>query len=77
MTNVFHYCLIVPPMVFSFSVVGVITDIILTKSVPVSDTGKALHFSVSDCFLLDVLLGFGSLLSKDVHWHIMLCLGPF
>ncbi|KAM3855914.1 solute carrier family 22 member 18 [Vipera latastei] len=47
MTNVFHYCLIVPPMVFSFSVVGVITDIILTKSVPVSDTGAMLGISAS------------------------------
>ncbi|XP_070620770.1 solute carrier family 22 member 18 isoform X2 [Erythrolamprus reginae] len=47
MTNVFHYCLIVPPMAFSFSVVGVITDIILTKSVPVSDTGAMLGISAS------------------------------
>ncbi|XP_015677551.1 solute carrier family 22 member 18, partial [Protobothrops mucrosquamatus] len=47
MTNVFHYCLIVPPMVFSFSIVGVITDIILTKSVPVSDTGAMLGISAS------------------------------
>ncbi|XP_058017147.1 solute carrier family 22 member 18 [Ahaetulla prasina] len=47
MTNVFHYCLIVPPMVFSFSVIGVITDIILTKSVPVSDTGAMLGISAS------------------------------
>ncbi|KAG8125711.1 hypothetical protein E2320_020810, partial [Naja naja] len=27
MTNVFHYCLIVPPMVFSFSVVGAMLGI--------------------------------------------------
>ncbi|XP_063145423.1 solute carrier family 22 member 18 [Candoia aspera] len=47
MTSVFHYCLIVPPMVFSFSIVGVITDIILTKSVPASDTGAMLGISAS------------------------------
>ncbi|XP_060624373.2 solute carrier family 22 member 18 [Anolis sagrei] len=47
MTNVFHYCIIVAPMVFSFSTVGVITDIILTKSVPASDTGAMLGISAS------------------------------
>ncbi|XP_015744532.1 solute carrier family 22 member 18 [Python bivittatus] len=47
MTSVFHYCLIVPPMVFSFSIVSVITDIILTKSVPASDTSAMLGISAS------------------------------
>ncbi|XP_061466154.1 solute carrier family 22 member 18 isoform X2 [Rhineura floridana] len=47
MTNVFHYCIIVPPMVFSFSTVGIITDIVLTKSVPASDTGAMLGISSS------------------------------
>uniref|UniRef100_A0A673M505 Organic cation transporter-like protein 2 n=1 Tax=Sinocyclocheilus rhinocerous TaxID=307959 RepID=A0A673M505_9TELE len=33
MTNVFHFCLIVMPMMFSLSVFNVITDSMLTKSV--------------------------------------------
>ncbi|KAJ7344381.1 hypothetical protein JRQ81_000331 [Phrynocephalus forsythii] len=47
MTNVFHYCVIVAPMVFSFSTLGIITDSILTKSVPASDTGTMLGISSS------------------------------
>lgn len=47
MRNVLHYCIIVLPMVFSFSTVGIITDIILTKSVPASDTGAMLGISAS------------------------------
>ncbi|XP_062973240.1 solute carrier family 22 member 18 [Elgaria multicarinata webbii] len=47
MTSVLHYCIIVPPMVFSFSTITVITDIILTKSVPASDTGTMLGISAS------------------------------
>nr|XP_020644390.1 solute carrier family 22 member 18 [Pogona vitticeps] len=47
MTNVFHYCIIVAPMVFSLSTLGIITDIILTKSVPASDTGTMLGISSS------------------------------
>ncbi|XP_044281760.1 solute carrier family 22 member 18 [Varanus komodoensis] len=47
MSSVFHYCLIVPFMVLSFSIVGVITDILLTKSVPASDTGAMLGISAS------------------------------
>lgn len=39
MTNVFHFCLIVIPMMFSLSVFSVITDSMLTKSVSPSDTG--------------------------------------
>ncbi|XP_019332658.2 solute carrier family 22 member 18 isoform X2 [Alligator mississippiensis] len=39
MTNVFHYCIISLPMVFAFCTVGIITDSILTKAVPTSDTG--------------------------------------
>ncbi|XP_053141198.1 solute carrier family 22 member 18 [Hemicordylus capensis] len=45
MTNVFHYCIILLPMVFSFATIGIITDIILTKSVPASDTGTMLGIS--------------------------------
>ncbi len=40
MTNVFHFCLIVIPMMFSLSVFNVITDSMLTKSVSPSDTGN-------------------------------------
>lgn len=43
MQNVFHFCLTVIPMVFSLSVFNVITDSMLTKSVPSSDTGDAQH----------------------------------
>ncbi|XP_071345622.1 solute carrier family 22 member 18 [Trachinotus anak] len=39
MQNVFHFCLTVIPMMFSFSVFNVITDSMLTNSVPSSDTG--------------------------------------
>ncbi|XP_015270338.1 PREDICTED: LOW QUALITY PROTEIN: solute carrier family 22 member 18, partial [Gekko japonicus] len=38
MTNVFQYCIIAFPMVFAFCTLGIITDILLTKSVPPSDT---------------------------------------
>uniref|UniRef100_A0A8D0CDM7 Organic cation transporter-like protein 2 n=1 Tax=Salvator merianae TaxID=96440 RepID=A0A8D0CDM7_SALMN len=47
MTNVIHYCFILPPMMFSFGTVAVITDIILTKSVPASETGAMLGLSSS------------------------------
>lgn len=40
MQNVFQFCIIVVPMMFSLSVFNVITNSILTKSVPSSDTGK-------------------------------------
>lgn len=55
MTNVFHYCIIVLPMVFSFSIVGVITDIILTKSVPESDTGNT--YAGSQFYVLTEAVG--------------------
>ncbi|XP_023262062.1 solute carrier family 22 member 18 [Seriola lalandi dorsalis] len=42
MQNVFHFCLTVIPMMFSLSVFNVITDSMLTKSVPSSDTGTML-----------------------------------
>ncbi|XP_077177650.1 solute carrier family 67 member A1 [Paroedura picta] len=47
MTNVFQYCLIAFPMVFAFCTLGIITDILLTKSVPPSDTGAMLGISAS------------------------------
>lgn len=42
MQNVFQFCLTVVPMMFSLSMFGVITDSMLTKSVPSSDTGTML-----------------------------------
>lgn len=47
MTNVFHFCLIVIPMMFSLSVFNVITDTMLTKSVSPSDTGTMLGLCAS------------------------------
>ncbi|XP_035508483.1 solute carrier family 22 member 18 [Morone saxatilis] len=47
MQNVFQFCLIVVPMMFSLSVFNVITDSMLTKSVPSSDTGTMLGLCAS------------------------------
>ncbi|KAG8550703.1 hypothetical protein GDO81_022736 [Engystomops pustulosus] len=47
MTNVFHFCLIAIPMVFTLCVSGVITDSILTKAVPPSETGAMLGICAS------------------------------
>lgn len=40
MRTVWHYCIIAVPLVFAFSMLATITDSILTKAVPSSDTGK-------------------------------------
>ncbi|MGH0141963.1 UNVERIFIED_CONTAM: hypothetical protein FKN15_075053 [Acipenser sinensis] len=42
MTNVQEFCAVVIPMMFSLCLFNVITDTILTKSVPYSDTGTML-----------------------------------
>ncbi|XP_070687487.1 solute carrier family 22 member 18 [Pempheris klunzingeri] len=47
MHNVFHFCLTVVPMMFSLSMFNVITDSMLTKSVPSSDTGTMLGLCTS------------------------------
>lgn len=47
MQTVFQLCLIIIPMMFSLSMFNVITDSMLTKSVPSSDTGKAILFLYS------------------------------
>ncbi|XP_073434645.1 solute carrier family 22 member 18 isoform X2 [Dendrobates tinctorius] len=47
MSNVFHFCVIALPMVFSLCVSGVITDSILTKAVPPSETGAMLGICAS------------------------------
>ncbi|XP_034536774.1 solute carrier family 22 member 18 [Notolabrus celidotus] len=47
MQDVFQFCIIVIPMMFSLSVFGVITDSMLTKSVPSSDTGTMMGLCAS------------------------------
>ncbi|KAM6980502.1 solute carrier family 22 member 18 [Aplochiton taeniatus] len=47
MVNVFQFCFIVIPMMFSLSIFNVITDSMLTKSVPSSDTGTMLGLCAS------------------------------
>ncbi|XP_044126159.1 solute carrier family 22 member 18 [Bufo gargarizans] len=47
MTNVYHFCIIAVPMVFTLCVSGVITDSILTKAVPPSETGAMLGICAS------------------------------
>ncbi|KAM4602366.1 solute carrier family 22 member 18 [Polymixia lowei] len=47
MHNVLQFCFIVIPMMFSLSVFNVITDSMLTKSVPSSDTGTMLGLCAS------------------------------
>ncbi|XP_037550528.1 solute carrier family 22 member 18 [Nematolebias whitei] len=47
MQNVFQLCLTVTPMIFSLSVFNIITDSMLTKSVPSSDTGTMLGLCAS------------------------------
>ncbi|NXK10980.1 S22AI protein, partial [Herpetotheres cachinnans] len=47
MRTVWHYCIVAVPMVFAFSILGTITDSILTKAVPSSDTGTMLGICAS------------------------------
>ncbi|XP_078539020.1 solute carrier family 67 member A1 isoform X2 [Lissotriton helveticus] len=47
MGNVFHFCVIAIPLVFALAILAVITDSILTKSVPSSDTGAMLGICAS------------------------------
>ncbi|NXS74391.1 S22AI protein, partial [Pandion haliaetus] len=47
MRTVWHYCIIAVPMVFAFSMLGTITDSILTKAVPSSDTGTMIGICAS------------------------------
>ncbi|XP_053514138.1 solute carrier family 22 member 18 isoform X2 [Artibeus jamaicensis] len=42
MSNIFHYCLLLPGLVFSLCTLNVVTDSILTKAVAASDTGAML-----------------------------------
>ncbi|NXH91878.1 S22AI protein, partial [Edolisoma coerulescens] len=47
MRTVWHYCIIAVPLVFAFSMLATITDSILTKAVPASDTGAMLGICAS------------------------------
>ncbi|NWW99910.1 S22AI protein, partial [Caloenas nicobarica] len=47
MRTVWHYCIIAVPLVFAFSTLATITDSILTKAVPSSDTGTMLGICAS------------------------------
>ncbi|NXA19543.1 S22AI protein, partial [Ibidorhyncha struthersii] len=47
MRTVWHYCIIAVPLMFAYSTLGTITDSILTKAVPSSDTGTMLGICAS------------------------------
>ncbi|NXU02598.1 S22AI protein, partial [Buphagus erythrorhynchus] len=47
MRTVWHYCIIAVPLVFAFSMLATITDSILTKAVPSSNTGAMLGICAS------------------------------
>ncbi|KFU94345.1 Solute carrier family 22 member 18, partial [Chaetura pelagica] len=47
MRTVWHYCIVALPLVFAFSMLATITDSILTKAVPSSDTGTMLGICAS------------------------------
>ncbi|NXJ61118.1 S22AI protein, partial [Rostratula benghalensis] len=47
MRTVWHYCIVAVPLMFAFSTLGTITDSILTKAVPSSDTGTMLGICAS------------------------------
>ncbi|NXF28551.1 S22AI protein, partial [Nyctibius bracteatus] len=47
MRTVWHYCIVAVPLVFAFSTLATITDSILTKAVPSSDTGTMLGICAS------------------------------
>ncbi|NWX21318.1 S22AI protein, partial [Aegotheles bennettii] len=47
MRTVWHYCIIAVPLVFAFSTLATITDSILTKAVPSSETGTMLGICAS------------------------------
>uniref|UniRef100_A0A2K5HTV4 Major facilitator superfamily (MFS) profile domain-containing protein n=1 Tax=Colobus angolensis palliatus TaxID=336983 RepID=A0A2K5HTV4_COLAP len=47
MSSVFHFCLLVPGLVFSLCTLNVVTDSMLTKAVSTSDTGAMLGLCAS------------------------------
>ena len=40
MSDVFHFCLLMPGLVFSLCTLNVVTDSMLTKAVSAADTGE-------------------------------------
>ncbi|KAM9494233.1 solute carrier family 22 member 18 [Clarias gariepinus] len=46
-TNIFQFCVVLVPMMLSLSIFNIITDSMLTKSVPASDTGTMLGLCAS------------------------------
>lgn len=67
MRTVWHYCIIALPLVFAFSMLGTITDSILTKAVPSSDTGKAHQRDQTGLFPLPLLFYFGPIRHFPAH----------
>ncbi|XP_045873824.1 solute carrier family 22 member 18 isoform X2 [Meles meles] len=47
MSNVFHFCFLMPGLVFSLGTLSVVTDSMLTKAVPAADTGTMLGLCAS------------------------------
>lgn len=47
MSNVFHFCLLLPGLVFSLCALNIVTDSMLTKAVSASDTGTMLGLCAS------------------------------
>ncbi|XP_023393137.1 solute carrier family 22 member 18 isoform X2 [Pteropus vampyrus] len=47
MCNVFHFCLLMPGLVFSLCTLNIVTDSMLTKAVSASDTGTMLGLCAS------------------------------
>uniref|UniRef100_A0A8C4M519 Solute carrier family 22 member 18 n=1 Tax=Equus asinus asinus TaxID=83772 RepID=A0A8C4M519_EQUAS len=47
MSNIFHFCLLMPGLVFSLCALNVVTDSMLTKAVSASDTGTMLGLCAS------------------------------
>lgn len=47
MSNVLHFCLLMPGLVFSLCTLNIVTDSMLTKAVSASDTGTMLGLSAS------------------------------
>lgn len=70
MRTVWHYCIVAVPMVFAFGTLGIVTDSILTKAVPSSDTGKTWQKRSDWSFL-----GFESIRFFPAHTTAIECRG--
>lgn len=51
-TNMLQFCFVVIPMMLSLSIFNVITDSMLTKSVPASDSGNRHAPNMQKCYIL-------------------------